>query len=350
MTDELYMARCIALARRAGGYNQPNPQVGALLVHNQRIIGEGWHQQYGQAHAEVNAVANVRAEDAILVPESTIYVTLEPCFHFGKTPPCVDLLLRLGIRRVVIGSIDPFALVAGQSIAKLQAAGVSVAVGVLQDEVRQLNRRFFATIANSRPYIVLKFAQSTDRFLSRTGEQTPISDAFTKRLVHRWRAREQAILVGTQTALVDNPRLDNRYFGSRTPLRLVIDRKARLPQTLHLFDKSIPTWVFTNPDDLRQSDSPNLQYIAIAADSNADFIRAMLHYLHQQKIQSILVEGGAMLLQTFIDSDLYDEIRVITANNLYLQSGIAAPSFTNTQLVEQQRLINDTIHIFTPSK
>jgi len=350
MTDEFYMARCIALARRANGYNQPNPEVGALLVHNDRIIGEGWHQLYGQAHAEVNAVANVKPEDAMLIPQATIYVTLEPCFHFGKTPPCVDLLLRIGIRRVVIGTIDPFALVAGQSIAKLQAAGVSVTVGVLEAEVRQLNRRFFTFVEKSRPYIVLKFAQSADRFLSRHNSQTAISDALTQRLVHRWRGREQAILVGTQTALIDNPRLDNRYFGSRTPLRLVIDRKARLPENLHLFDQSIPTWVFTNPDDLRQSAPPNLQYIPIRADNQSDFIRLMLRELHDRKIQSILVEGGTTLLQSFIDSDLYDEIRVITANNLYLQSGIAAPNFQHAQLTDKQTLINDTIHTFTNNK
>lgn len=343
--DKAYMRRCIELAERAAGYNQPNPAVGALLVYQDRIIGEGWHQQYGQAHAEVNAVASVALEDAPLVPLSTLYVTLEPCFHFGKTPPCVDLVLRTGIQRLVIGCRDPFALVGGQSISKLRAAGVEVLCPVLPDEIMLLNRKFFTTIARQRPYIILKFAQSADGLLAQSGQRTTISSPLAQRLVHQWRSEEQAILVGTETARIDNPQLNNRYYGSRQPLRLVIDRHLRLPADLHLFDASQPTWVFTLAQNALPPNKNNLRYVPIDAHNPADFLPQLLAYLHSQKIQSVLVEGGAQLLNAFVEADLYDEIRQIVAPNIRLLQGPKAPHI-HLQPAQQFELGPDHVNTY----
>ena len=361
--DELYMRRCIALARRAGGYNQPNPQVGALLVHQGRIIGEGWHRKYGEAHAEVNAAADVDLKYAHLVAASTLYVTLEPCFHQGKTPPCVDLVLRLGIRRVVIGSRDPFPLVAGQSITRLKAAGVQVqlmpADTELGAEIARLNRRFFTNVLRARPYIILKYAASQDGFLGYAGETTPISNGLSQRLSHFWRSHEQAILVGTKTAEVDNPRLNNRHHNhnnqGRQPLRLVIDKDLSLPKTLHLFDQTQQTWVFVAAQTPRPDDSQNLRYVPIIAQNKmaakADFLKNLLDYLHSQKIQSLIVEGGADLLNAFIDADLYDEVRRFTAKNLYLNNNnnkplIAAPQLALGAPARSFALGDDQVDIF----
>lgn len=357
--DELYMRRCIVLARRSGGWHQPNPQVGALLLHQGRIIGEGWHKKYGQAHAEVNAAADVAVEDAHLVAASTLYVTLEPCFHQGKTPPCVDLVLRLGIRRVVIGSRDPFVLVAGQSIARLLAAGVEVLLmpenTELGAQIARLNRRFFTNVLRARPYIILKFATSEDGFLGYAGETTPISNNLSQRLSHFWRSREQAILVGTKTAQIDNPRLNNRHHNhnnnGRQPLRLVIDKNLTLPKTWHLFDQSQETWVFVAAENPRPDDSQNLRYVPISATNRADFLKNMLDYLHSQKIQSLIVEGGADLLNAFIEADLYDEVRRFTAQKLYLNNHnqkplVAAPKLALGAPARRFSLGDDEVEIF----
>lgn len=357
--DELYMRRCIVLARRAGGYNQPNPQVGALLVHQGRIIGEGWHRKYGEAHAEVNAAADVALEDAHLVADSTLYVTLEPCFHQGKTPPCVDLVLRLGIRRVVIGSRDPFPLVAGQSIARLKAAGVQVQLMPADTElgaaIARLNRRFFTNVLRARPYIVLKYAASEDGFLGYAGETTPISNALSQRLSHFWRGQEQAILVGRKTAEVDNPRLNNRHHNhnnqGRQPLRLVIDKNLSLPKTLHIFDQTQETWVFVAAQTPRPDDSQNLRYVPIIAENKTAFLKNLLDYLHAQKIQSLIVEGGADLLNSFIAADLYDEVRRFTAKKLYLNYNnnkplIPAPKLALGAPARSFSLGDDQVDIF----
>lgn len=342
MNHELYMARAIALAQKANNYNKPNPEVGSVIVYENRIIGEGYHAMYGQAHAEVNAVNSVKEADKHLLDKSTIYVTLEPCFHFGKTPPCVDLILKHKIPKVVIGALDTFSLVAGQSIEKLKANGVEVIVGVLEKEVRNLTRRFFTNIEMQRPYIVLKYAQSADGFIGKQGEEIAITDAYTKRLVHQWRGEEQAILVGTNTAITDNPQLNNRYTNAKQPLRLVIDKRGQLNENYHLLDNTLPTWVFTTKAHYKPAlNKENLKYIPLEAENNALYLQEMLAYLQAQKIQSILVEGGAQLLQSFIDAQLFDEIRQLIAPSICLKEGIQAPQIKGAILLKEQQLLSD---------
>lgn len=319
--DEGFMQRAIIIARRANGNNAPNPRVGAVLVYNNRIIGEGYHQQYGKAHAEVNAVAAVRPADCSLLPKSTLYVTLEPCFHKGKTPPCVQLILRKKIARVVIACKDPFEKVAGRSIALLRERGVEVLVGVLEEQAAHLARRFFTNVKQKRPYVVLKYAQSKDGFMGSCHKRVLISNAFSQRLVHQWRRKESAILVGTNTALLDNPSLNNRFWAGRQPLRLVIDRNLRLPRTLKIFDGQLPTWVFTT-----KADSPewkNVRFVQL--QDQAPFLPQLLAYLYQEKIQSLLVEGGAQLLESFLEANLWEEARILQSSTL-LGEGVVAPS------------------------
>ena len=329
------MRRCIQLANRAGGYNAPNPRVGALIVYQNQIIGEGYHQQYGQAHAEVNAVASVAEEHRQLLSQSTIYVTLEPCFHYGKTPPCVDLILEHQIPRVVIACTDPFEKVAGQSIKKLKEHGVEVVVGVLEEEATWLARRFFTNVQQKRPYVLLKFAQSKDGFIGNTNEEIAISNAMSKRLVHKWRSEEAAIFVGTNTALVDDPQLNNRLYFGRNPLRLVLDRQLRLPEQLHIFDGTIETWVFT-----AQKDCPERKGVRfITLDFDERLIERILDYLYQHKIQSVMVEGGRQLLQSFIDAGLWDEARVFVGNKR-LGNGVEAP-VVPVQYLEKEQIFED---------
>lgn len=316
--DIKYMRRCIQLARCGEAGAAPNPMVGAVVVCDGRIIGEGYHRRCGGPHAEVNAIGSVRERH--LLGQSTIYVSLEPCSHFGKTPPCTDLIIRSGIPRVVVGCTDPFAKVNGQGIKKLQDAGCEVVVGVLEQECRELNRRFFTFHQKHRPWITLKWAQSEDGFIappssSGKGEiegAVFFSNALTQTLVHRMRARHQAILVGTTTALVDNPTLTTRYWPGPNPLRLTIDRHNSLPPTLHLKDGSTPTVVYTH-----------------------ESLNEILSDLYNRGIQSLLVEGGAKLLQSFIDAGLWDEARIETAP-VRLGQGVAAPHLADSQLESEQ--------------
>ena len=297
------MQRCIQLAQFGEAGAPPNPLVGAVIVCRGRIIGEGYHRRCGGPHAEVNAIRSV--SDQSLLRQSTLYVSLEPCAHYGKTPPCADLIIEKGIPRVVVGCIDPFAEVCGLGIRKLREAGVEVAVGALEDECRRLNRRFFTFHEKQRPWVTLKWAQSRDGFIDRLrrDDEAPaqLSTPFTQMLVHRLRARSQAILVGTQTALRDNPSLTNRLWPGGQPLRLVIDRHGILPPTLRLFDDSAPTHVY-----------PTGNLTEILSD------------LHQRGIQSLLVEGGARLLRSFLEQGLWDEARVETAA-ISLGQGVRAP-------------------------
>lgn len=334
--DQQYMHRAIALAQLAAGHQQPNPKVGSVIVYQNQIIGEGYHQCYGEAHAEVNAVASVK--DKRLLPESTIYVTLEPCHHYGKTPPCVDLILKHKIPRVVIGSKDPFPQVAGKSIEKLQKAGVEVRVNVLKEEIEWLNRRFFTTVRKNRPYLILKYAVSADGFIGKEGEEVKISNAFSKRLVHRWRSEEAAIMVGTNTALVDDPQLGNRLYLGPQPLRIVLDRQGRLPKSLQIFDGQLPTLVLTE-----QVGAPatNLEYLVVSFQSQ-DFLPSLLAALQARKIQSVLIEGGGQLLQSFLDAGLWDELRVLRSKEV-LGGGISAPRLPPSRLQEQFSL-GDTIY------
>ena len=337
------MQRCIDLAALGAGNTAPNPMVGAVLVHNDRIIGEGYHRQYGFAHAEVNCIGSVKKEDEHLLPQSTIYVSLEPCAHWGKTPPCADLIIQKNIPHVVVGCRDPFEKVNGKGIEKLKAAGIEVTAGILENECKKLNKRFFTFHTKQRPYIVLKWAQTADsKMASASGERLLISNEFTNRQVHRWRSEEAAILVGTHTALQDNPKLDNRLWAGKPPLRLVLDKDLRLPHSLHVFDNTKPTIVFNY---LKQSSEGNIVYHQLSKESK--IASAICNACYELNIQSLLAEGGAQLLKAFIDEGLWDEARVITNELLFIGDGLLAPALQHHCLVATERLMNDRIDYFT---
>ncbi len=325
---DTYMHRCFDLARLGAGSVSPNPMVGAVLVYENRIIGEGWHQRYGEAHAEVNAVRSVPVADRPLIARSTLYCSLEPCFHFGKTPPCVDLILDQKIPRVVVCNTDPNPLVGGQSLQKLRAAGVAVEAGVLETEGRYLNRAFFTWIEKKRPYVILKWAQSADGFIGRPGERTAISGPAAQRLVHRWRHESDAILVGTTTALTDNPRLDNRLYSGRSPLRIALDFSGKIPPAVHLLDDTRPTWMI---GPAREGAFVHTFFQDI---NPANWIPGLLQRLRENNRATLLVEGGAVVLQQFLDAGCWDEIRVIE-NPRRLGAGVPAPKVPPTAGVRE---------------
>jgi len=336
------MYRCLELARLGAGHVAPNPMVGSVLVYNDRIIGEGYHQLYGKAHAEVNCIASVRPEDEHLIPQSILYVSLEPCAHRGKTPPCADLVVTKGIPRVVVGCRDPFPQVNGKGIEKLLAAGIEVTLGVLEKECIDLNKRFFLFHTRHRPYIVLKWAQTAGGRIAGPGDsRLLISNEITNRLVHKWRSEEASILVGPRTALLDDPALTARLWTGPNPIRLVIDKDLQLPPNLKLFDKTVPTIVFNNH---RHETQGPIQYYQLATDSS--LIQQLVLALHHLKIQSVLVEGGARLLQSFIDEDCWDEVRVITNDDLDIPSGLPAPQLKHARLLSRESLLSDSIHYY----
>ena len=320
---EKYMLRCIELASIASGYTAPNPMVGAVVVCDGRIIGEGFHRQYGETHAEVNAIRSVRARK--LLERSTLYVNLEPCTHHGKTPPCTDLIIESRIPHVVVGSADPNPLVAGKGIAQLRAAGCNVTEHVLEEECDRLNIRFMTFHRKHRPYVILKWAQTADGFidvvrdLNVVGRPTWITGWYEQTMVHKWRSEEQAIMVGTNTAMVDNPMLNVRRWHGHQPLRIVLDRQLRLPASLHLFDGTLPTLVFT---EKQQPDTTHISYITVPFDGQLP--QRILDELYRRKIISLFIEGGAQLLQTFIDAGLWDEARISTGTVTF-GDGIKAP-------------------------
>ncbi len=304
--------------------------VGAVLVHEGRIIGEGWHRKYGEAHAEVNCLRSVAAEDRHLIPQATLYCSLEPCFHYGKTPPCVDLILREKIARVVVSNTDPNPKVAGQSLAKLREAGVTVETCVLEAEGRWLNRAFFHWIEQKRPYVILKWAQSANGYIGKPGERTAISGAPALRLVHRWRGEADAILVGTNTALTDNPRLDTRLYPGRDPLRITVDRQGMIPPEHHLLDDHIETWIFG------KSREGNFEKTAFFPLENAGSpVPFILERLYEAQRAILLVEGGAAVLYDFLQAGTWNEIRVLE-NTRPLQSGIPAPSIPADAVLREQ--------------
>ncbi len=320
--DEKYMARCILLARNGLCNAAPNPMVGAVIVHKDgHIIGEGYHARCGEAHAEVNAIRSVKDEQ--MLKESTIYVSLEPCSHYGKTPPCADLIISKGIPRVVVGCVDPFSEVAGRGIQKLRDAGIEVIVGVLEEECRELIRRFITFHTHHRPYILLKWAQSADGYIDNertNGSPVVFSTPLTSMLVHKKRAEHTAILVGRKTALLDNPSLSTRHWYGKNPLRLVIDKDLTLPTHLQLFNGSVRTLVFTQKNEV--SPYPNVEYVTL--DFKGNILPQIMETLYNQKIQSLMVEGGAILLQSFIDAEYWDEICVETSP-IAIGNGVKAP-------------------------
>ncbi|MDB5111788.1 MAG: ribD [Mucilaginibacter sp.] len=324
---KIYMQRCLELAELGMGMVSPNPMVGAVIVYDNRIIGEGYHQKYGEAHAEVNAinqVINRHSNYAQLLSQSTIYVSLEPCAHYGKTPPCADLIIKHHITTVVVGCRDPFEQVDGKGIEKLTAAGVKVITGVLEDECKWLNKRFFTRVQKHRPYIILKWAQTQDGFFAPdNNSQLWITGLESRKLVHRWRSEEDAVLVGKRTAVIDNPQLNVRYGNGKSPKRIVIDRKLELSPALHLFDQSVETLIF---NEIKTDIEGKNKYIALE-DFDRFVPQYILYQLYLQDIQSVIIEGGAYTLNTFIEAGLWDEARIFTGP-INLAKGVKSPFIT----------------------
>ncbi len=348
MSPNHYMQRCLELAKLGAGYVAPNPMVGAVLVYDNRIIGEGWHQQYGEAHAEVNAVGQaIRNGQTDKLSHSTLYVSLEPCSHFGKTPPCADLIIKHKIPKVVIGCRDPFKEVDGKGIEKLQEAGVKVEMAdrLMGYECKKINKRFFTFHTEQRPYIILKWAQTGDgKIAAGNIERLLISNEYSNRLVHQWRSEESAILIGTNTALLDNPELTTRLWPGNSPVRLVVDMNLRLPASLKIFNGEVRTIVFNS---VRQEEKGNLLYYKL--EGNKSLLTQLMAALYQLRIQSVLVEGGAKLLQSFIDDSLWDEARIINNSALMIDNGLAAPVLENAILTSSEKLFSDTIEIYMPA-
>lgn len=337
---ERYMYRCIELALKGNGFVAPNPMVGAVLVFNDRIIGEGYHQKYGEPHAEVNCLNSVPVKEQINIQHSVLYVSLEPCAHYGKTPPCTNLILQNSIRKIVIGCRDPFSKVNGKGIAQLKAAGVDVLEDVLKNDCIQLNKRFFTFHLAKRPYIVLKWAQTLNgKIAALNQERLLISNPVTNRLVHKWRSNEAAILIGTNTAMQDNPKLDNRLWWGKSPLRLLIDQQLRLPANLHLFSDGKPLIVY----NFKKNDQIGaVSFKLISPHKN--ILQQVMDDNYNQGIQSILVEGGAQLLQSFIDAAIWDEAKILTNKHLVIESdALNAPDLKNGQTVNRLELIYDEI-------
>lgn len=344
--NEAYMQRCLQLAKMGAGRVQPNPMVGAVLVYNDTIIGEGFHQEYGGPHAEVNCINNVKPEHRHLIQQATLYVSLEPCAHFGKTPPCSLLIIQHKIPRVVIGMQDPFASVNGKGIEQLKQAGVKIVLGVLENECKALNKRFITYHTKKRPYIILKWAQSNNGFIAgKSSERIYISNELTNRMVHEWRSEEAAILVGRTTAITDNPALTNRYWpGKPQPVRMVIDALANLPSSLQLLNDGKVTWVWNQQKAGIENNVHFKQW-----DNKKPTLAAILETCYRENIQSILVEGGTNLLQQFIDAGLWDEARIITNTTLSLSDGLKAPSLIGAKYIYSQVLQNDFIEYFIPA-
>jgi diaminohydroxyphosphoribosylaminopyrimidine deaminase/5-amino-6-(5-phosphoribosylamino)uracil reductase len=337
-----YMLRCVQLAQLGSGYVAPNPMVGAVLVYEDRIIGEGWHELYGEPHAEVNCIRSVKDSDKPLIPQCTLYVSLEPCAHFGKTPPCADLIIENRIPKVVIGSLDPFSEVNGKGAAKLQQAGIEVIMGIEESACLELNKRFFTFHKKYRPYVILKWAQSANRKMAGRGEERlMITNDYSNRLVHKWRSEEAAILVGTNTALVDDPALTTRLWSGRHPVRAVVDMDLRLPPHLKLFNRKYPTIVFNT---IMHEEQENMLLYQVTRESS--LVYQMVNALYHLKLQSVIVEGGALLLQSFIDAEMWDEIRVVTNRDLYVPEGLWAPELPEIWSKEEFELVNDTISIY----
>lgn len=346
MEEEKYMQRCIELARNGLRNVSPNPMVGAVIVCDGQIIGEGYHIRCGEAHAEVNAIRSVK--DTALLKRSTIYVSLEPCSHQGKTPPCTDLIIEKEIPRIVIGCQDPFAQVAGRGILKLRNAGREVKVGLLENECRELIREFITFHVQRRPYITLKWAESADGFIDKMrtdGHPVQLSTPLTSMLVHKRRAESDAIMVGTRTALLDNPSLTVRNWYGHNPVRVVLDRNRSLPASLHLFDNSTRTLVFT------AQEYPNgkcTEYLPL--DYSADILPQVMEALYSRGIQSLLVEGGSELLQSLINAALWDEAFVERSATI-LESGVKAPEINDKKRYSTEKNFGVTAeHYFRSAK
>lgn len=327
---EFYIKRCLQIAENGLGFTRPNPMVGAVIVHDKKIISEGFTSTYGGNHAEVNAINSIK--DKSLLEKSTLYVTLEPCSHHGKTPPCSDLILKHKIPEVIIGCVDDNPEVAGKGIAKLKASGCKVTVGVLEAECKTHHKRFFTFHNKKRPYIILKWAETKDGFIApeTKNEKKPvwITNPYSRQLVHKWRAEEQAILVGTNTVLEDNPSLTVRDWDGENPTRVVIDRTSKLNLNFNVFSDEAKTTRLTE----------------LNIDFNKPIAVQVANMLYQSNINSIIIEGGAKTLQTFIDEGLWDEARVFIGD-IDFKNGTKAPTLNGKQITES-KIKNDTLRIY----
>jgi diaminohydroxyphosphoribosylaminopyrimidine deaminase / 5-amino-6-(5-phosphoribosylamino)uracil reductase len=339
------MQRCIGLATLAAGNVAPNPMVGAVLVHNGHIIGEGYHQVYGGPHAEVNCIDSVSSYNRHLISSSSMYVSLEPCAHYGKTPPCADLIIRNEIKKVFVGCRDPFVEVNGKGIEKLVAARVDVASGVLEAESRDLNKRFFTYHTKYRPYVILKWAQTSDQKIGNIGSnRLMITNELTDRIVHKWRSEEAAIMAGTNTAMLDDPQLTNRLWNGNQPVRVIVDMDLRLPSSLNVFDGSVKTIVFNT---LKHEENGNVIFYEVTRDVNLP--HQVMNGLYQMKVLSVMIEGGARLIQSFIDEGAWDEARIITNTKLLLRgTGISSPILNDAVLKSEIKIQDDIIRIYYP--
>ena len=346
ITPQTYMNRCLELARLGAGNVAPNPMVGAVLVYDERIIGEGYHQKYGEPHAEVNCINSVNKANVHLIERSTLYISLEPCAHYGKTPPCSELIIVKKIPNVVVGCRDSYEEVAGKGIENLKAAGINVTVGILEKECLELNKRFFTFYEQKRPYIILKWAQSNNHKIANADfSRVLISNDETNRLVHKWRSEEAAILVGTNTALHDNPSLTTRLWQGNNPIRLVIDMDLKLSTSLNLFNHQAKTIVFNK---IKEEQGENLSYYKLNDKEN--IVAQILEALYKLKIQSVIVEGGTKTLQSFIDNNFWDEARVISNHQLQIENGIHAPDLKNEYMVCEQKIMNNIISYYINHK
>lgn len=334
---EIFMKKCLELAKKGMGYVSPNPMVGCVVVFNDEIIGEGYHNLFGNAHAEVNAIENVK--DKSLLKNATLYVNLEPCVHFGKTPPCSDLIIKHKIPKVVIGSVDSFSEVAGKGIEEMQNSGIEVIVGVLEKESRELNKRFFTFHEKKRSYVILKWAESKDGYIAPKNQNKPfwMTSSESKKLVHKWRDEEDAILVGRITAEKDNPSLTVRGIAGSNPVRIVIDKNLKLSGDLNLFNSEAKTIIF---NAIKSEETRTNQFIKINFNN---LIKSILEELYQQNIQSVIIEGGSKTLQSFIDTNMWDEARIFSTNKT-LAKGVKSPTIEG-EIISEDKIGEDELEI-----
>ena len=336
MDDSRYMQRALELAELGRGSVSPNPMVGCVIVHQGKIIGEGYHKKYGEAHAEVNAIHSVK--DHSVFPECTAYVTLEPCAHHGKTPPCADLLIEKKIKRIVVACRDPFGQVDGKGIEKLQKAGLDVQLGMLEKEAIELNKRFFTSVQKERPYVILKWAQTSDGFVARENYGSKwISNSYSRQLVHKWRGEEDAILVGKNTAIHDNPTLTVREWSGKNPIRILLDSNLEVPKSANLFKNEAPTLILNS---IKEEKSGAIEWIK--TDMNNPW--SVLRKLHERKIQSVIIEGGSQVLNSFINENCWDEARVFISETTF-GKGIAAPEIEG-KVEKEEPIFADQLTIY----
>ena len=337
MTDKTFIKRCIELAKKAEGKTYPNPLVGSIIVHNGKIIGEGYHEKEGENHAEINAINSV--ENIHLLKDSTIYVTLEPCSHFGKTPPCANKIVEIGFKKVVIGTLDSHEKVNGKGKELLENAGIEVVSGVLEEDCKDLNKRFFTFHQKKRPFIILKWAESADGFLDKDFKPTQIGNPLTKQFVHTLRSEEHAILVGTNTALTDNPSLTTREISGRNPVRILIDFDLKVPRDFNIYNEEAETLVFNS---LKDSQDKHIKFIKI---EKKNFLQNLMEKLYENNIQSVIIEGGSFTLKQFIEANLWDEAVVIKNENLILENGTKAPEL-DFNYSEKKNFRDNVIYFF----